>query len=181
MEAAAHRERDVLREIFGEVKELGENIETYKAHSSSDDKILREIFGELGELGEIIDSYRTYVRSQTVLVVDDDLAFRVLFTEAAKQVDPAACVVAVPTIREALQEIRAHTFGAALLDVNMPGEDTLKLAKRISRETRIIFVSAAISEKAASWIANQVQAEAREKPRGLGLAQLGEMYRYALR
>ncbi len=143
--------------------------------------VLRDLFGEVGELGAIIESYRAYVRPRTVLVVDDDVAFRTLFMEAAKLVDPRACVVAVPSIREALQQIRAHTFGAALLDVNMPGEDALRLAKLISRETRIVFVSAALSSKAVAWIADQVQAEAREKPPGLPMDKLGELYRYALR
>ncbi|MFD4193693.1 MULTISPECIES: response regulator [Amycolatopsis] len=69
----------------------------------------------------------------TVLVVDDDAAFRrvagrLLAVRGFEVVDAAA------DGSEAMAAIRAHRPGGVLLDVNLPDTDGLTLAREIHRE-----------------------------------------------
>lgn len=122
------------------------------------DAALSRLSGAVADMERRAAVYIGTVRSQLVLIVDDNEIIRRLAERTVK--GTGFDFVSVGSIAEARVALSKHRFGLAILDMNLPDGDGWSIAESLPKSTAVALMSGVVSRSRLGEIAGHARADA---------------------
>ena len=86
-------------------------------------------------------------KTKTALIVDDDLLYAEILKDALEEL--FSKVIICDSVENALKELNLHSYDIIITDIEMPGQNGIKLCEIIRRDNanQLILVSSAYSNE----------------------------------